>query len=107
MKVFSLGLAIILFLLVSSSNASVWVDPTKPLDMYHTKGVLMNGEVYIISAIIVSKHKNLVIINGEKYSVNDLVNGYTITDIKENSVTLKDDAEEIKLKILDTVKIRQ
>ena len=75
-------------------------DPTRP---YSARSVVSPGSTtmaFRVSAIFVSKKRRLAIVNGQRVSEGDLVNGAVVVEINKDSLRLNLRGKEVTTRLL-------
>lgn len=90
---------IIALLLMVSGSAQAG-DPTKPYNWQAANSAsLSSSEALSLNQIITIANNTYAVINGARYQQGEVVQGYTIIDIKSNRVRLRGGNQELELRM--------
>ena len=77
--------------LSSAATAQEMRDPTRPYKPAVVKKAFKPS--FVVNAIFVSSRRQVAVINGQRVSVGDDIDGATVTDIQKHQITLEMDGQ--------------
>lgn len=85
---FKQTISLILLMFCVNIAAYALRDPTRPYDFKGGVASEERKQLYVLSSILVSRHRRLVVVNGELLKVGDEIQGAKVLAIKKHAVVL-------------------